>query len=150
MLLAPRSKEPRIIICTGAEEELLLLVLVSWPVLGRSEKIIIFSNLSGRPARHGSTSEKHYLCDQLPSATRGAGVDTDGPKFERRGLAVQIRGRRSPKPYLNGFQKLSTVKSRLTARPRRSNRAQAIAYLRFERRGLVVQIGRNGDRLSPG
>ena len=115
--------------------------LPSWPVLGRSEKIIIFSNLSGRPARHGSTSEKHYLCDQLPSATRGAGVDTDGPKFERRGLAVQIRGRRSPKPYLNGFQKFSIVKSRLTARPRRSNRAQAIAYLRFERRGLAVQIG---------
>ena len=72
------------------------VVALAWPVLGRSEKIIIFSNLSGRPARHGSTSEKHYLCDQLPSATRGAGVDTDGPKFERRGLAVQIRGRRSP------------------------------------------------------
>ena len=85
-------------------------------------------------ARHGSTSEKHYLCDQLPSATRGAGVDTDGLKFERRGLTVQIGLRRAPKPYLNGFQKLSIVKSRLTARPRRSNRAQAIAYLRFERR----------------
>ena len=97
--------------------------------------------ISGRPARHGSASEKHYLCDQLQSATRGTGVDTDGPKFERRGLAVQIRGRRSPKPYLNGFQKFSIVKSRLTARPRRSNRAQAIAYLRFERRGLAVQIG---------
>ena len=37
-----------------------------------SEKMIVFLNLSGGPARHGSTSEKHNLCDQFPSATRGA------------------------------------------------------------------------------